>query len=79
MTLPKYFMKITKVVILIPPAVPCGPPPMNIRLQMITIEESRIPPISKVLNPAVLEATDTNREFTNLPVKEKPKAVKAME
>ena len=46
------------VVTLMPPAVPAGPPPMNIRMSMPSQVSSCIRPMSTELNPAVRVCTD---------------------
>ena len=46
------------VVTFIPPAVPAGPPPMNISASMPSHVSSRISPMSTELNPAVRVCTD---------------------
>ena len=62
---PRICARITKprtanVVTLIPTAVPAGPPPMNIKMLVISHDSSVKAPMSIVLNPAVRALTDMN-------------------
>ena len=51
---------IAAVVVLIPPAVPAGEPPTNIRIHPISLELSSSPACDTVAYPAVLVVTDWN-------------------
>ena len=48
--------------VLIPPPQEAEEAPININIEIITIEEIDMLEISTVLNPAVLEVTDWNKE-----------------
>ena len=52
------------VVTLMPPAVPAGPPPMNIRMSIPTHVSSFICPMSTELNPAVRVCTDWKKPIS---------------
>ena len=53
-----------KVVTLIPPAVPAGPPPMNIRTSIPTQVSSCICPMSTELKPAVRVCTEWKKPIS---------------
>ena len=50
-----------KVVVLMPPAVEPGEPPMNIRVMVIARDGSLKPPMGTALKPAVRELTEWKR------------------
>ena len=58
----------TRVVVLMPPAVEPGLPPMNIRMMVSSLLPSVKAAVSVVLKPAVLAVTELNKEVRILPL-----------
>ena len=58
----------TMVVVLMPPAVDPGLPPMNIRIMVKNLLPSDRAPVSMELKPAVLAVTELNKEDKIFPL-----------
>ena len=66
------------VVILMPPAVPAGPPPMNIKMSITNQLVESIAAISMLLNPAVLVCTDWVKAARMRPGTSNPPSVRGL-